>query len=118
MNLPSAKLYFNNEHLADIDIVSYQTPFFLGRHSFFDNDLEFLLVRISEFDLSDIWLDDELNDDEQEKKLDDLQKSLNISDEELNKYYYRHRDNWFIVMEDGKKYLGFPHLDQIYIQWR
>lgn len=118
MDLKSAKLYFNDKHLADISIVGYNTPFFVGRHTFFDNDLKALLVKISQFNQSDIWLDDELDDDEQERKLNDLQKSLNISDKELQIYYYQHNNDWLIIMENGDKSLGFPALDESYIEWR
>lgn len=67
MDLKSAKLYFNDKHLADINIVEYNTPFFLGRHTFFDNDLKLSLIKILQFNQSDIWLDDELDADEQER---------------------------------------------------
>lgn len=93
----SAKLYFEGNCLADINQISYATPWFVGRHTFSNKQILAKLIKISQFCDSDFWTDDSLSDDEQDQKLDELQLSLNITDEEIDAHLYDKRENWLIT---------------------
>lgn len=118
--MPSAaKLYFNHAHIADIDDIQYETPFFIGRHHFFDMQFADLLVRISMFAQSEYWEADELDEDERDRKLDELQQQLALSDEDLAVYFYVASDKWQIVLvPQNERFNGLPILDKQFIEWR
>lgn len=114
----SAKLYFEGNYLADINQISYATPWFVGRHAFSNKQLLAKLIKISQFCDSDFWTDDSLSDDEQDQKLDELQLSLNITDEEIDAHLYDKRENWLIILSNGKQFIGFPRIDETTVEWR
>lgn len=114
----SANLYFKDNYLAHIHQISYETPWFCGRHQFADKQLLAKLVRISQFKDSHFWTDDSLSDDEQDQKLNALQLMLGITDDDLNRYYYDNYENWTIVLSNNQKFTGFPRIDETHIEWR
>ena len=65
-----------------------------------------------------IGLYDSLSDDEQDQKLDELQLSLNITDEEIDAHLYDKRENWLIILSNGKQFIGFPRIDETTVEWR
>lgn len=114
----TAKLYFKNIHLANINGINYSQPWLYGKHNFFDKQLLDKLVKISQFSDSKFWTDDSISEDEQDQKLDNLQLKLGLTDDDLSKYYYVDDKDWTIILSDNDKFEGFPRIDEEYIEWR
>jgi hypothetical protein len=119
MNDKTYTLELNDEQVATISDVSYETPMFSGRYVFSDNALRDKMLNA--YDLmqweAKVSEDDDLSDEDYDKKFEEEMTNLELTEEDYNTYK---NGKWAVKVNDGTSMrLWAPALDKDgVITWR